>query len=258
MTLSFYLDNDVDVSCAAVFHDAGHQCWTASQAATQTDDDDEQTVYATDRGAVLVTHDAEFTTRRKKLPIGRHVRLACHQLDTPELLRRSMTETRGIPRRLPKHGVRDSPWSRRRERDQGLVWYRRQQTFVAVIGLGGSYRPVALTITFAAMLEPVCPRTPAASERLSSRFAGHRIHRHRHRHRHRRRPRADAGRTERSRHRVAAATRPPGERRPVIHVAATGRGSTPSRTSDIRVPGRVVSRPASAATRVRGRAGALP
>lgn len=90
MTLSFYLDNDVDVSCAAVFVDAGYQCWTASQAATQTDDDDEQTVYATNKAAVLVTHDAEFTNRRRKLPIGQHVRLVCHQLDAPDLLKDSL------------------------------------------------------------------------------------------------------------------------------------------------------------------------
>lgn len=92
MAISFYLDNDVDVSCAAVFKDAGFQCWTASQAATQTDDDDEQTVYATDKGAVLVTHDAEFTNRRKRMPIGHHVRLLCHQLDAPDLLRTALPQ----------------------------------------------------------------------------------------------------------------------------------------------------------------------
>ena len=58
MTLSFYLDNDVDVSCAAVFVDAGYQCWTASQAATQTDDDDEQTVGVLNSDTKLRTRPA--------------------------------------------------------------------------------------------------------------------------------------------------------------------------------------------------------
>ena len=44
-------------------------------------------MYATDKGAVLITHDKEFTNRRNKFPIGRHVRLVCHQIDGPELLR---------------------------------------------------------------------------------------------------------------------------------------------------------------------------
>lgn len=90
MSLDFYLDNDVDVTCAKVIRDAGHQCWTASQAATQNDSDDEQTVYANAKGAVLVTHDKEFTNRRKRQPIGHHVRLVCHQLDGPDLLRAAL------------------------------------------------------------------------------------------------------------------------------------------------------------------------
>lgn len=90
MSFSFYLDNDVDVTCATVIRAAGYHCWTASEAATQNDDDDEQTVYATDKGAVLITHDREFTNRRKRLPIGHHVRLMCHQLDGPALLENAL------------------------------------------------------------------------------------------------------------------------------------------------------------------------
>lgn len=86
MSYSFYLDNDVDVGCAVIVRAAGYQCWTATQAAAQRDDDDEQTVYATNKGAVLITHDREFTNRRKRMPIGHHVRLVCHQLDAADLL----------------------------------------------------------------------------------------------------------------------------------------------------------------------------
>ncbi len=92
MTLRFYLDNDVDVTCAAVIRAAGHECWTASQAATQNDDDDEQTVYAVDKRAVLITHDREFTVRRRRMPIGHHVRLKCHQIDGPELLESALDQ----------------------------------------------------------------------------------------------------------------------------------------------------------------------
>ena len=92
MTLRFYLDNDVDVTCAAVIRSAGHECWTASQAATQNDDDDEQTVYAVDKGAVIITHDREFTNRRKRMPIGHHVRLRCHQMDGPDLLEQALDQ----------------------------------------------------------------------------------------------------------------------------------------------------------------------
>jgi len=109
MALSFYLDNDVDVSCATVFKKGGHQCWTASQAATQTDGDDEQTVYATAKGAVLVTHDAEFTNRRKKQPIGHHVRLVCHQLDAPDLLRASLPRIAAFLAAAPDMVVEVSP-----------------------------------------------------------------------------------------------------------------------------------------------------
>ena len=92
MSFRFYLDNDVDVACAAVVRSAGYQCWTASEAATQNDRDDEQTAYAISKNAVLVTHDREFTNSRKQMPIGHHVRLKCHQIDGPSLLESALDE----------------------------------------------------------------------------------------------------------------------------------------------------------------------
>lgn len=41
--------------------------------------------YADDNNAVLITHDAE-ATRRRKFTFGRHVFLGCHQLDAVGLL----------------------------------------------------------------------------------------------------------------------------------------------------------------------------
>jgi len=83
----FYLDNDVDTGCRKTLIAAGHDCWTAEQAARSDADDDDQAVYADDRGAVVVTHDKEFTDRRKRNTIGQHVRLCCEQPDGPEVLR---------------------------------------------------------------------------------------------------------------------------------------------------------------------------
>jgi hypothetical protein len=49
--------------------------------------DDEVTVYAVNRGMTVVTHDREFTARRKRHTIGLHVRLMCAQPDAVDVLR---------------------------------------------------------------------------------------------------------------------------------------------------------------------------
>lgn len=90
--MRFYLDNDVDERCRRVLTAAGHKCWSAREASRQDAEDDEQTIYAQTRQAVLVTHDKEFTERRKKMPLWKHVRLVCEQPDGPTLLERWLTE----------------------------------------------------------------------------------------------------------------------------------------------------------------------
>jgi hypothetical protein len=72
--------------------EAGHECWATSQAGRSAAADDDQTVYADEHGAVLMTHDQEFTERRKRNTIGRHIRLMCEQPDGPDLLRRCLVE----------------------------------------------------------------------------------------------------------------------------------------------------------------------
>ena len=84
--MRFYLDNDVDARCRRKLEAAGHDCWTAAEAGRADAPDDDQTVYAHQHGAVLITHDREFTERRKRNTIGRHVRLCCEQPDGPNLL----------------------------------------------------------------------------------------------------------------------------------------------------------------------------
>jgi Domain of unknown function (DUF5615) len=82
----FYLDHNVDARCVQHLSQLGHEAWTTAQARRATATDDEQTVYANHERAVLVTHDREFTARRKALPYGWHVRLVVEEPDGPSLL----------------------------------------------------------------------------------------------------------------------------------------------------------------------------
>lgn len=88
--MRFVLDNDVDVGVRRVLTRAGHECWTVAEvglAGQVAAVDDEVSVYAEDKGAVLITHDREFTQRRRRQTHGAHIRLACEQPDGPEILR---------------------------------------------------------------------------------------------------------------------------------------------------------------------------
>jgi predicted nuclease of predicted toxin-antitoxin system len=82
----FVLDNDVDARVGKVLRQAGHECWASTAGLAATADDDTVAVYADDRQAVLITHDREFTERRRKNTIGRHVRLDCQQPDGLEVM----------------------------------------------------------------------------------------------------------------------------------------------------------------------------
>jgi predicted nuclease of predicted toxin-antitoxin system len=90
--LRFVLDNNVDARVRRVFVDAGHDCWRAAEAGLAQVVDDEVSVYADNMDAVLVTHDKEFTERRKKNTFGKHVRLTCQEPDACDVLRLQMTE----------------------------------------------------------------------------------------------------------------------------------------------------------------------
>ena len=98
--MRFFLDNDVDHACRGILIDAGHGCWTASEAGRSAASDDEQSIYADNLDAVLITHDQEFTARRLKNVIGQHVRLACDQPDGPALLAARLVD---IERTLQGH-----------------------------------------------------------------------------------------------------------------------------------------------------------
>lgn len=99
--MRFYLDHDVDAACRRILQQADHECWTAADAGNGADSDDDQAFYATSRGAVLVSHDQQFRSRRKKSTIGQHVFLGCAQPDGPELLAHWLPEVVAILGRKP-------------------------------------------------------------------------------------------------------------------------------------------------------------
>ena len=84
--MKFFCDNDVDVAVAAALRSAGHEAWTAADAGLAAALDDDLTVYADQQQAVLVTHDREFSNRRKKNVIGRHVFMRCNEWDAADLV----------------------------------------------------------------------------------------------------------------------------------------------------------------------------
>ena len=84
--MRFFLDHDVDARVGKRLREAGHEAWTAAQAGLNEVPDDYLTVYAQDRRAVLVTHDKEFSARRRKSPVGWHVQMQCREADAADLL----------------------------------------------------------------------------------------------------------------------------------------------------------------------------
>ena len=86
------LDNNVDARVRSVFHRAGHECWRATDAGLANAADDDVSVYAHNKTAVLVTHDREFTERRKRNTFGKHIRLKCPEPDACVVLVACMDE----------------------------------------------------------------------------------------------------------------------------------------------------------------------
>lgn len=90
--MRFVLDEDVSAVVARMLKEQGHEAWTASQANLSAGGDDDLSAYAHDKRATVLTHDREFSNRRKRNPIGRHVRLACREPDGPAVLERFLDE----------------------------------------------------------------------------------------------------------------------------------------------------------------------
>ncbi len=86
--MRFFLDQDVDVAVAGVLRKLGHEVWTAADAGLSRAGDDELTVYAHDKRAVLLTHDREFSARRRQHVVGWHVQLRCIEMEAADLIGR--------------------------------------------------------------------------------------------------------------------------------------------------------------------------
>lgn len=90
--MRFVLDEDVDAAVAHRLQSLGHDAWTAVQAGLSSANDDMLTAYADDKRAVLLTHDKEFSARRRKNVVGWHVRLRCVEEEAADLLEQHLDE----------------------------------------------------------------------------------------------------------------------------------------------------------------------
>lgn len=54
--------------------------------------DDELTVYAMSKDAALLSHDVEFSDRRRRNVVGRHIFLRCNEWDARELVERHLAD----------------------------------------------------------------------------------------------------------------------------------------------------------------------
>lgn len=93
--MRFVLDNDVDAAVGQALRAAGHDCWTADKAGLAGADaasDDEVSVYAHEKHAVVVTHDREFSRRRIRTTYGKHVWLRCEQPDAAAIVAARLEE----------------------------------------------------------------------------------------------------------------------------------------------------------------------
>ncbi|RBY88562.1 DUF5615 family PIN-like protein [Blastococcus sp. TF02A-26] len=88
--MRFFCDHNVANSTVKALRRMGHDVWTAAEARLDDVVDDALTAYAQDRDAVVVTHDREFSQRRRRNVIGRHLWVECREMDAADLLKRSL------------------------------------------------------------------------------------------------------------------------------------------------------------------------
>jgi predicted nuclease of predicted toxin-antitoxin system len=90
--LLFCLDHDVPYSVARMLRSTRHEVITAGDAGLRDAADDDITVWADNLQAVLITLDREFSRRRRRNTIGRHVWLRCAEPEASDLLRDHLDE----------------------------------------------------------------------------------------------------------------------------------------------------------------------
>ena len=91
---------DVAVTVRRVLLDEGHGCWTVAEANLYDAPDDAVAVYAADRSAALISHDAEFARRRRRNTIGQHVWLRCTEPQASAVLTQHLAEVVDVLGRL--------------------------------------------------------------------------------------------------------------------------------------------------------------
>lgn len=99
--MRFFLDHDVDARVAHSLRLLGHDAWTAADASLDRVSDDEVTVYAMKKDAVVLTHDHEFSIRRSKNVCGHHIYLDCNELLAAEMLAKHLDEVLPLMDRKP-------------------------------------------------------------------------------------------------------------------------------------------------------------
>lgn len=113
--MRFLLDHDVDAAVGRMLRQRGHECWTAGSAGLARAKDDELTVWAAERRAVVVSTDGEFGHRRMQNAIGWHVWLRCSDWEAGGILEGHLDEVLSLLEarndltvRVSKEGLSDS------------------------------------------------------------------------------------------------------------------------------------------------------
>jgi predicted nuclease of predicted toxin-antitoxin system len=117
--MHFLLDNDVDVEVGRMLVRHRQTYCTASDVGLTDAADPDYAVLAAERGWVLITHDREFSTWRRKRTFGHHIHLACEEPDGPDILEEALDRVVAVLEHLPDAWIRvsrnamkvDSKWT---------------------------------------------------------------------------------------------------------------------------------------------------
>jgi predicted nuclease of predicted toxin-antitoxin system len=93
--LRFVLDEDLDariVRAIESVQSGSHQCWTVPNAGLNSANDDDVSVYAHDRKAVLISHDQALIHRRQISNFGLLIWLKCDEPDGVAIIKKHLPE----------------------------------------------------------------------------------------------------------------------------------------------------------------------
>ena len=107
--MRFVCDQHLDAAVASMLRKRGHEAWTVASAGLSEADDDDLTIYAQQQKAALITHDSEFSERRRKNVVGQHIYLKCKEWDAAEVLDDNLDEILAVLAKRPDIWIRLSP-----------------------------------------------------------------------------------------------------------------------------------------------------